>query len=120
MQPDDGLSNFGVDDLGNTVMMDFAEIAPLPLSFAAYTITSNPSLAALAESMGLSNNPNLASMAAISGVLWMVGDAKLGELTCNQLSDMEFRITYVVGLNNDGFPKTRTKGVGYNVCATPA
>ncbi|KZP06660.1 hypothetical protein FIBSPDRAFT_876331 [Athelia psychrophila] len=83
MQPDMDPSNFGVDEHGNTVLMDFAEIAMLPESFAAYMLSSNDSLA---SSLGLSKSFNVASMAVISSCLWMVADSKLG-------------------LNEDGYPK---------------
>ncbi|KZP15618.1 hypothetical protein FIBSPDRAFT_921082 [Athelia psychrophila] len=83
MQPDMDPSNFGVDEHGNTVLMDFAEIAILPESFAAYMLSSNDSLA---SSLGLSKSFNVASMAVISSCLWMVADSKLG-------------------LNEDGYPK---------------
>ncbi|KZP06658.1 hypothetical protein FIBSPDRAFT_1053428 [Athelia psychrophila] len=83
MQADMHPSNFGVDEHGNTVLMDFAQIAMLPESFAAYMLPSNGSLA---RSLGLSRSSNTASMAVISSCLWMVADTKLG-------------------LNEDGYPK---------------
>ncbi len=82
MQPDMDPSNFGVDEHGNTVLMDFGEIAMLPESFAAYTLSSNDNLAVIARSLGLSRSPNVASMAVISSCLWMVSDPKLGVSTC--------------------------------------
>ncbi len=80
MQPDMDPSNFGVDEHGNTVLMDFGEIAMLPESFAAYTLSYN--LAVIARSLGLSRSPNVASMAVISSCLWMVSDGKLGASAC--------------------------------------
>jgi hypothetical protein len=77
MQPDMDPSNFGVDEHGNTVLMDFGEIAMLPESLAAYVLLSNDGLAVIARSLGLSNS-NVASMTVISSCLWMVSDSKLG------------------------------------------
>lgn len=82
MQPDVDPSNFGRDQHGNAVM-DFGQIAPLPQSFAALTIFSNPRLAPFAESLGLANNPNVASMIIISRILWMMSDAKIDTSTCS-------------------------------------
>ncbi|KDQ59787.1 hypothetical protein JAAARDRAFT_46414 [Jaapia argillacea MUCL 33604] len=84
MQPDMHPSNFGVDEHGNTVLMDFGEIAMLPESFVAYTLLK--SHAALAASLGLSRSSNVASMARISSFLWIVADPTFG-------------------LDEDGYPK---------------
>jgi hypothetical protein len=81
MQHDVDPSNFGRDEHGNAVIMDFGKIAPLPQSFAASTILSDPSLAPFAEYLGLENNANVDSMAKISGTLWMTGDPTLGTST---------------------------------------
>ncbi|KAK0194720.1 hypothetical protein F5146DRAFT_448792 [Armillaria mellea] len=86
MQPDMHHSNFGIDEDGNTVLMDFGDIAMLPESFAAYTLSSNRH-AALATFLGLSRSSKVASMARISSFLWIASDAKLG-------------------LDEDGYPKT--------------
>jgi hypothetical protein len=83
MQPDVHPSNFGRDEHGNAVIMDFGQIAPLPQSFAALTILSNPNLAPFAEFLGLANNANVTSMIIISGILWMMSDARLGTATCS-------------------------------------
>ncbi|KAH8917037.1 hypothetical protein BT69DRAFT_1302168 [Atractiella rhizophila] len=85
MQTVDDLSDFGVDEFGNTVLMNLANVAALPVTFAGH-MCSDPALSALVESFGLSNNPNLPSMARISGLLWMTSDRRLG-------------------LDNDGFPE---------------
>ena len=81
-QPDIDASNFGVDEHGNTVLLDFGDIALLPESFVAYTMSSNKRLAAIAESSGSSASSNLASMAVISHRLWMTFDPRLGASTC--------------------------------------
>ena len=49
-------SNFGVDEHGNTVLVDFGDIAMLPESFAAYALSSCDNL--IARSLGLSRNSN--------------------------------------------------------------
>lgn len=82
MQPDMDPSNFGVDEHGNTVLMDFGEIAMLPESFVAYTLSSNDNLTVITRSLGLLRSSNVASMAIISSCLWMVSDRKLGASTC--------------------------------------
>ena len=82
MQPDMDLSNFCIDEHGNTVLVDFGQIAVLPESFAMRAIGSNTSLAPIAKSLGLSRNVNTASMSKISSVLWMIGDPTLGASTC--------------------------------------
>ncbi|CAA7268184.1 unnamed protein product [Cyclocybe aegerita] len=87
-QPDIDASNFGVDEDGNTVLLDFGDIALLPVSFAMYTTSSDKGFTAVAESLGWSGSSNLASMAVISHCLWITGDPKLG-------------------LNEDGYPKTK-------------
>ncbi|KAF9055016.1 hypothetical protein BDZ89DRAFT_1055641 [Hymenopellis radicata] len=84
MQCDVHPSNFGVDERGNTVLMDFGRIGMLPESFAAYTLFSN-SFAAVAASLGLERSSKLKSMAVISSCLWMVSNPKLS-------------------LNEDGYP----------------
>ena len=74
-------SNFGVDEQGKTVLMDFSEIGLLPETFVAYTLSSkkfNPIVA----SLGLSGNSNLLSMAPIAHCLGMVSDPTLGKSTC--------------------------------------
>jgi hypothetical protein len=76
MQPDMDLGNFGVDDDGSTVVLNFAEIAVLPECFAAYTL-SYKTLAPIAKSLGLWGNPNVTPMAAISRVLRVMGDRDL-------------------------------------------
>jgi len=60
--------------------MDFAEICVLPETFAACTMDT--SLAPIAESLGLLNNSNTASMARILHVLWMIADPTFGASTC--------------------------------------
>ncbi|KAF9801286.1 hypothetical protein IEO21_10149 [Rhodonia placenta] len=83
-QPDMHPSNFGVDEHGNMVLMDFGEIAMLPESFVAFTLAQNESQAAIAtaRSIGLSRSSNIASIAVISSVLWMIADPTLGASTC--------------------------------------
>ena len=73
-------SNFGVDEHGRTVLMDFCEIGLLPETFIAFTLSSKK-LYPIAASLGLSGNSNLASMAAIAYCVRMVSDPKLGTST---------------------------------------
>lgn len=57
-------SNFGVDEQGRTVLLNFEQIAVLPESFAVFGVSST-------DSLSISNGK---SMAAISSCLWMVAD----------------------------------------------
>ena len=75
-------SNFGVDENGRTVLMDFNEVGLLPETFVAHTLSSEKKLRPIAASLGLSGNSNLASMAAIARCLGMVSNPKLGTSTC--------------------------------------
>jgi hypothetical protein len=74
-------SNFGVDQHGKTVLMDFAEIGLLPETFVAHTMSSEKRLAPIAIALSLSGSSN-ASMAEISLLLRMVASPKLGAATC--------------------------------------
>ncbi|KAI6096803.1 hypothetical protein EDD16DRAFT_637009 [Pisolithus croceorrhizus] len=77
-QSDMDPSNFGVDEHGNTTLMNFGAIGLLPESFAAHTMsTRDKRLAPIASYLGLSRSAN-ASMAAISSHLWMTSDETLG------------------------------------------
>jgi len=78
------LSNFGVDEQGKTVLMEFGEIGLLPETFVAYAVSSHHSLAPISRSLGLSNGSN-ASMARVCGYFGMISDPKLS-------------------LNEDGYP----------------
>ncbi|KAH9015922.1 hypothetical protein EDB85DRAFT_1875454 [Lactarius pseudohatsudake] len=75
-------SNFGVDENGRTVLMDFSEVGLLPETFIAYTLSSDRKLHPIAASLGLSGNSNLVSMAAIAQCLGMVSDPRLRTSTC--------------------------------------
>ncbi|KAJ3575779.1 hypothetical protein NP233_g866 [Leucocoprinus birnbaumii] len=57
-QSDMDISNFGVDEHGNTILLDFAQIVMLPESFAAYSMSSKDSLVGIAESLGWSRSSN--------------------------------------------------------------
>ncbi|KAL1725619.1 hypothetical protein EV714DRAFT_287779 [Schizophyllum commune] len=70
-------SNFGVDEHGNLVLLDFAEIGWTPEALVAQTMFSKPRLAPVAAALGLSNE-YCTSMSHISSVLKMVGRPKLG------------------------------------------
>ncbi|RDB18139.1 hypothetical protein Hypma_000611 [Hypsizygus marmoreus] len=70
-------SNFGVDQHGKTVLLDFAEIGLLPETFVAHTMSSEKRLAPIATALSLSGSSNF-SMAAISSLLWMVASPRLG------------------------------------------
>jgi len=74
-------SNFGVDQYGKTVLMDFAEIGLLPETFVVHTMFSEKRLAPTAIALSLSGSSN-ATMAAISSLLWMVASPELGAATC--------------------------------------
>jgi hypothetical protein len=74
-------SNFGVDQHGKTVLLDFVEIGLLPETFVAHTMSSEKRLTPTAIALSLSGSSN-ASMAAISSILWMVASPKLGAATC--------------------------------------
>jgi len=64
-------SNFGVDQHGKTVLMDFAEIGVLPETFVAHTMFSEKRLAPVAIALSLADSSDV-SMAALSSLLWMV------------------------------------------------
>lgn len=66
-------SNFGVDENGRTVLMDFNKVGLLPESFVAFTLPRS-----IAASLGLSGNSKLTSMAAIAHCLGMLADPTLG------------------------------------------
>ncbi|KAH9058924.1 hypothetical protein EDB83DRAFT_2610973 [Lactarius deliciosus] len=68
-------SNFGVDENGRTVLMDFNEVGLLPETFVAHTLSSGK-LRPIAASLGLSSNSNLVSMAAITQCLGMVSNPR--------------------------------------------
>ncbi|KAF9512522.1 hypothetical protein BS47DRAFT_1382916 [Hydnum rufescens UP504] len=70
-QSDMDPSNFGVDQDGKTVLMDFADIGVLPETFVAYTMFSEKRLAPIATALSLSGSSN-AFMATVSSLLWMV------------------------------------------------
>ncbi len=70
MQSDMHPSIFGVDEDGNTVLMDFAEIEMVPECFTAYTLFSK--ITAMATSLGLERSSKQKSMALISYSLYSV------------------------------------------------
>ena len=75
-------SNFGVDEHGRTVLMDFSGIGVLPETFVAFTLCSDDKSGSIAPSLGLSGNSNGYSMAVITHCLGMVADPKLSTSTC--------------------------------------
>ena len=75
-------SNFGIDERGRTVLMDFSDIGLLPQTFVAYTLASDKKYDPIVASLGLSGNPNLVSMAAVARCLQTVSDPKFGTSTC--------------------------------------
>jgi hypothetical protein len=82
-QSDMDTSNFGVDEDGNTVLLDFGQIGLLPESFVMYIMCSGTSFtASVAKSLGWSGSFNLTSMAVSSGCLWKTSDTTLGASTC--------------------------------------
>lgn len=70
------LSNFGVDEHGKTVLMDFGEIGLLPESFIVHMLLSSR-LVPVVSSLGLSRSSN-GSMVVISSHLWITSEEKLG------------------------------------------
>jgi hypothetical protein len=72
-------SNFGVDQHGKTVLLDFAEIELLPETFVAHTLSLEERFAPIARALGLSDSPNR-SMLGISSLLWKVAGPKLGAI----------------------------------------
>jgi len=75
-QSDMDASNFGVDDGGNTVLLDFGEIGLFPASFAIFTMSLDATSTAVAKFSGWSGSSNLASMTVISHCLWQVSDPR--------------------------------------------
>ena len=74
-QSDMDPSNFGVDQHGKTVLMDFGKIGLLPETFVAFTMAGKR-LAPIASALGLSNSSTY-SMALVSPALWMVATPTL-------------------------------------------
>lgn len=81
IQSDLNESNFGVDEHGTTVLMDFQDVGVLPESFVAFSLGSQ-NLLPVRDSLGLSGNTNGYSMAVIRTCLWMTGDETLGMPIC--------------------------------------
>jgi hypothetical protein len=75
-------SNFGLDENGRTVLMDFGEIGLLPDTFVAHTLSSDKKFDPIIASLGLSGNSNRDSMAAIAQCLGTVSNPKLGTSSC--------------------------------------
>lgn len=76
-QSDMDPSNFGVDQHGKTVLMDFGEIGFLPETFVAFTTSRN---APIATALNLSYSYG-GTMARISAHLVMTANTKLGAST---------------------------------------
>jgi len=76
-QSDMDASNFGFDEHGNVVLLDFAEVGLLPETFVAHTMSSKKGLAPIAAALGLSDKSNT-SMSRISSVVRMAANPKLG------------------------------------------
>jgi hypothetical protein len=96
-------SNFGVDQHGKTVLLDFAEIWLFPETFVAYTIFSEKHLAPIAIALRLSASSD-GSMPALFSNLWMVGQT---DSVCQLIPDMGFQLA--IGLDERGNPKTGGK-----------
>lgn len=74
--------NFGGDEDGKTVMMDFNfAVGLLAETFVAHTLSLNSKFDPIAASLGLLGNSNLVSMAEIAYCLGMISDPKLGMAT---------------------------------------
>jgi hypothetical protein len=78
------VSNFGVDNCGDTVLLDFGQIRRLPLSFAKYTMMKSHDsfIDRVADLLHWPDNPNMRSMAMVCSCLWMTSNPKLGATTC--------------------------------------
>ena len=78
-------SNFGVDQHGKTVLMDFAAIGLLPETFIAHTMGLEKRLAPIDIALNLSppGSPDASSIGPLSSLLWMVASPKLGASTYN-------------------------------------
>jgi hypothetical protein len=74
-------SNFGVDQHGKTVLMDFAAIGLLPETFVAHTMGLEKRLAPIDIALNLSPGSSNASIGPLSSLLWMVASPKLGAST---------------------------------------
>ena len=79
-QSDMDPSNFGVDQHGETVLMDFGEIGFLPETFVAFTMFSNKWHASIALALNLSYSSG-GTMGRLSGCLVMAANTKLGAST---------------------------------------
>ena len=82
-------SNFGVDENGRTVLMDFNMVGLLPESFIAFTLSCDKKFAPIVTSLGLSGNSKLYSMTAIACCLAMVSDPTFGASTCTLHGNMQ-------------------------------
>lgn len=68
-------SNFGVDEHGRTVLMNFREVGVLPETFVVFTLgKAHP----VVESLGLSSNSNGYSMAVICASLCTSANTHFG------------------------------------------
>jgi len=81
-QPGMDVSNFGVDENGRTILMDFSEVGLLPETFVAHTLSSDKIFEPVVASLSLSSNSKLGSIATIAQCLGMVSNPKLGTSTC--------------------------------------
>lgn len=75
-------SNFGIDEKGRTVLLDFESIGLVPATLILSTLfrdpTLRPVLASLLDTLELAGQiSSLKSLAAIRNSLWMVADPKL-------------------------------------------
>lgn len=82
------VSNFGVDENGRTVLMDFSEVGLLPETFVAHTLSSDKKFEPVVASLSLSGNSKLGSIAAIAQCLGMVSNPKPGTSTCARHGDL--------------------------------
>ncbi|KAI6163336.1 hypothetical protein EDD17DRAFT_490007 [Pisolithus thermaeus] len=71
-------SNFGVDEEGRTVLLDFGEVVLLPESFARFTLSSKEEFSPMIGSLGFLGESNMALMGKVAYALAMVFDPKLG------------------------------------------
>lgn len=77
LQADINASNFGVDEQGNTVLMDFGDVSLLPETFTRLTYSAN-----IGDTVALKCSANMESMSKISYALGMTVDPELGASTC--------------------------------------
>ena len=97
VQADVDETHFGVDTLGNTIIMGFRSMSSLPCSFGRFTLTStdNPSLIALPDKFQWPGDSNMKLMSEVYVNLAMTGEPSLGESPLySVIPQMELTLIY--------------------------